>query len=90
MQLERRFDWQDTSTIYLRADEQKDFEPAKGGMVSFTVQNTTGKFFKGRAYPTSCAQMVDTPSGFWKLERGEKFNNIIPCSEKGTKYLKGK
>jgi hypothetical protein len=87
MNLERRFDWKNTDLVYKRANEQDDFEPAKNGMVGFTIQDVTGKVYRGRCYPTTASQMVDTPSGFWKLEMGEKYSQVMPCTELGTKFI---
>lgn len=96
MQLERRFDWKNTDIVYRRVNEDKDIEASKAGMVFFTATSTEGKAFKGKAFENTVAQMVDTPSGYWKLElgapnkEGKVYSIVVPCTEAGTKFLKGK
>ena len=90
MKLARQFDWTDLETIYVKANEETDFEHAKEGMVSFTVHATDGRSFIGKCFQTTAAKMCDAPA-FWKLHRGvddkgmpRKYADVVACNEKGA------
>jgi len=66
MELERKFDWNDTETSYKPVNEEK-CEDIGGGKVRFTTVSVDGRKFAGIAFQSTVAQMVDTKP-YWKLE----------------------
>jgi len=93
-QLERRFDWKNLDMVYKRLDEKTDIEIGKSGKAFFTATSTDGKTYKGSAFQSSVAQMVDVPTEHWKLElgapnkEGKQYSIVVPCNENGTKFLR--
>jgi hypothetical protein len=77
--LARRFDWNDTATIYRRVDEEKSVENMGKSKYSFTAFSVDGKKFIGQAFETTVGDMCNFVN--WKLEE-------IPSKKDPTKTIR--
>lgn len=71
MKLERRFRWDDLESVY-KAVVEEECERAPEGRVRFTAVRTDGRVFVGVGYPSTVSDMVDTPTGWWRLMANPK------------------